>query len=180
MPASSPLEVPRASPSTSWDGRCWRLSTLVRNIRLAEAKDIPAILDVCRKHHESVPFGIVPFSGKKVAKILSDAVSGDRTKACLFVSTDGNIIVGAFLAAVAEVSFSEEPIATELAFWVLPGYRRSRRVLDLVAAYEYWAKEIAKTRFILLSKTPTEDVTERSYKRLGYTSIEQNYLKKIR
>lgn len=83
------------------------------------------------------------------------------------------------LATVAEVSFSEEKVASELAFWLLPGYRKSRRVLDLVAAFEYWAKNIAKVNYVILSQTPLQDYTERSYKRLGYTVIENNYLKKI-
>ena len=70
-------------------------------------------------------------------------------------------------------------MASELAFWLLPGYRKSRRVIDLVAAFEYWAKSIAKVSFVILSQTPLQDCTERSYKRLGYTNIENNYLKKI-
>jgi hypothetical protein len=70
-------------------------------------------------------------------------------------------------------------VASELAFWLLPGYRKSRRVIDLVAAFEYWAKSIAKVSFVILSQTPLQDCTERSYKRLGYTNIENNYLKKI-
>jgi hypothetical protein len=95
------------------------------------------------------------------------------------VSEDEGKIVGVFLATVAEVTFSEEKVASELAFWLLPGYRKSRRVLDLVNAFEYWAKHIAKVNYVLLSQTPLQDATERSYKRLGYTSIEINYLKKI-
>lgn len=79
----------------------------------------------------------------------------------------------------AEVSFSEEKVSSELALWLLPGYRKSRRFLDLVSAFEYWAKHIAKTNYAILSKTPLSDETERSYQRLGYTSIENNYLKKF-
>lgn len=97
----------------------------------------------------------------------------------LLISEDGPKIVGVFLATVSEVSFSEERVASELAFWLLPDYRKSRRVLDLVTAFEYWAKHIAKTRYAILSKTPLQDETERSYRRLGYTNIEVNYLKKL-
>lgn len=134
---------------------------------------------LCEKHHESVAFGALPFSRKKVFSILEKAVSGDPKEAILVVSIDRDKIVGVILATVAEISFSEEKVASELAFWLLPGYRKSRRVLDLVSAFEYWAKHIAKVNFTILSQTPLQDYTERSYKRLGYTVIENNYLKKI-
>lgn len=146
---------------------------------MAEGKDIQEILSVCEKHHDSVAFGQLPFSRKKVHSILTKVVTGDPKEAILIISEDAGKIVGVFLATVAEVSFSEEKVASELAFWLLPGYRKSRRVLDLVAAFEYWAANIAKVRFALLSQTPLQDYTERSYKRLGYTTIETNYLKKL-
>jgi hypothetical protein len=103
----------------------------------------------------------------------------DQGNSVLLVSEDKGRIVGVFLATVAEVTFSEEKVGSELAFWLLPGYRKSRRVVDLIAAFEYWAKYIAKVNYVILSQTPLQDATERSYKRLGYTSIEVNYLKKI-
>lgn len=122
---------------------------------------------------------MIPFSRKKVYEILRKTINGEPSEAILIVSEDAGKIVGVFLAATSEITFSEEKVATELAFWLLPGYRKSRRVLDLVAAFEYWAKNIAKVSFVILSQTPLQDNTERSYKRLGYTNIENNYLKKI-
>jgi hypothetical protein len=95
------------------------------------------------------------------------------------VSTDGNKVIGVFLGSVAEVTFSSEKIATEVAFWLLPGYRKSRRAVDMLDAYEYWAKHIAKVRFVLTAETPAEDRTPRAYARLGYSHIETNYLKKV-
>lgn len=142
-------------------------------------KDIPSVLDLCEKHHDSVAFGLIPFSRKKVYSILERTIRGNLPEGVLLVSEDKGKIVGIFLATKAEVSFSEEAVASELAFWLLPGYRKSRRVLDLVAAFEYWAREIAKVKYCILSKTPEEDTTERSYRALGYSIIETNYLKKL-
>jgi hypothetical protein len=122
---------------------------------------------------------MIPFSRKKVYEILRKTINGEPSEAILIVSEDAGKIVGVFLAATSEITFSEEKVATELAFWLLPGYRKSRRVLDLITAFEYWAKNIAKVSFVILSQTPLQDSTERSYKRLGYTNIENNYLKKI-
>lgn len=146
---------------------------------MAKIEDLQEILSLCEKHHNSVAFGILPFSRKKVFVTLEKAVKGDPKEAIVVVSVDRGRIVGVILAAVAEVSFSEEKVATELAFWLLPGYRKSRRIIDLVSAFEYWAKHIAKVNYTILSQTPLQDYTERSYKRLGYTNIENNYLKKI-
>ena len=159
-------------------GRCWRPSTLVRNVRLAEKTDLLAILDLCQHHHDSVAFGALPFSRPKVYQILQASLA-DPTRSVLLISQDGPKIVGVFLATVSEVSFSEEKVASELAFWLLPDYRKSRRVLDLISAFEYWAKHIAKVRYAILSKTPLQDETERSYQRLGYGKVETNYLKKL-
>lgn len=124
-------------------------------------------------------FGALPFSRKKVYQTLLATLNGDPSQAVLLVSVDGQRIVGAMLGVKGEISFSETPAASELAFWMLPGYRKSRRVLDLVTAFEYWAKHIAKVDYAILSKTPLSDETERSYRRLGYTTVEVNYLKKL-
>lgn len=124
-------------------------------------------------------FGALPFSRSKVYKILRDTLHGDPSQAVLLVSEDNARIVGVFLAVKSEITFSEVPVASELAFWVLPGYRKSRRVLDLVTAFEYWAKHIAKVDYAILSRTPLTDETERGYRRLGYLIVETNYLKKL-
>lgn len=146
---------------------------------MAEKKDLPEILDLCEQHHKSVAFGALPFSRKKVYQTLTKALEAGPEEAVLLVSTDRTRIVGVFLAVRSEVSFSDELVASELAFWVLPGYRKSRRLLDLVSAFEYWARHYAKVNYAILSKTPLQDATERSFSRLGYRTIETNYLKKI-
>lgn len=124
-------------------------------------------------------FGEIGYSGRKVHQTFVNALSGDPAQAVVFLSLDEGKPVGVFLGAVTETPFSDEKIGLEVAFWLLPGYRKSRRPVDLIRAFEYWAKNIAKVRYVVVAETPLTDTTKRSYQALGYTNIENSYLKKV-
>lgn len=106
-------------------------------------------------------------------------MTGDPKSSVCIVSLDGSRIVGVFLGALSEVTFSDTKIATELAFWLLPGYRKSRRIVDMLSAFEYWAKHIAGVEYLVTAETPHKDKTPRSYSALGYKLIENYFLKKV-
>ena len=73
--------------------------------------------------------------------------------------------------------FSYEVDAVEMAFYVDPGKRSLRAALQLLGAYEYWAKEIAKAKYVNLACI--DERVSKLYYRRGYVKTESAFRKRV-
>lgn len=89
--------------------------------------------------------------------------------------------VGIIAAAAIVPDFSDERIATEFVWWVDPEYRRSKRAVELLNAYEYWAKNKAKCKLwhMALFETEDRDTIAKLYQRKHYVPTEQTFIKGV-
>lgn len=81
-----------------------------------------------------------------------------------------------FIAGQAtKFPFGPEMLASEVAWWIDPEARGENKGRKLMEAFEYWAKNVAKCKFI--SMTSLDKDVEKIYKNKGYKLYERAYMK---
>lgn len=77
-----------------------------------------------------------------------------------------------------ETPFSNDKIASELAWYIEPSYRGHRKAVELVYAYEAWARTVG-CKHVSMSLLSTLTDASKFYVRMGYTQTEISYLKEL-
>lgn len=96
----------------------------------------------------------------------------------LFVAEDNNKLVGMLVGVVNESLFSNDKIASELAWFVEKEYRGTSMALRLLAEFEKWAK-LQDCSFIAMIDLHRVNDLENMYNKLGYELAEKTYMKKV-
>ncbi len=96
----------------------------------------------------------------------------------LFVAEDGDKLVGMLVGVVNESLFSNDKIASELAWFVEREYRGTSVALRLLAEFEKWAK-LQGCSFIAMIDLHRVNNLENMYNKLGYELAEKTYMKKV-
>lgn len=146
-------------------------------LKLLEETDIPAVMDMGRHFLSASPYSELEFSEDATRAYLFSCLTNPEERICI-LSMDGSVPVGALLANTSYAPFSSDKVATELAWWVEPEYRKSRRGLDLKEAYEFWAMKMgAKKIGMALLKTEHGPGLHKLFLRGGYKEAETAYVK---
>lgn len=149
-------------------------------IRLPTLDDQEAFMRMGRSFYEASPYSKFTLSEQKLLDLFTNSVYNKDSYLLLMLVDKENRPKGMILCAISSSFFSEDKVATELAWWVDPDYR-GRDALDLVSAYEYWAKEVHKCKaasLALLDHTSNPKI-QKYYERLGFHKVEEAYLKEF-
>jgi GNAT superfamily N-acetyltransferase len=146
-------------------------------LKLGTSNDIPDIVRMAQEFHKSSPFGDLPFERDKI-EALAQALLEDATNGLILLGGNNQALLA---AAATEPLASRERMATELMWWVDPELRGTSVGRELLEAYEYWARNIAKCRYVQMValETPQLKAIDRYYKRNGYVVKEHTYLKEL-
>jgi GNAT superfamily N-acetyltransferase len=152
-------------------------------LKIATWDDYPDIMDMARKFFDLTPYAkLVDYDESKMSDVIMSLFDNPTERiAILAVDNDGKT-VGMLCAMVSEILFTRDRVASELAWWIDPEHRASRVSIDLINAFEFWAKEKAQCRYTQLATVETEQVDRISkfYKRKGYDLYERGFLKKVK
>lgn len=149
------------------------------NLKLASLDDLPEYLRLCQLFYEESPFaGVVEYSPDKTADVLHLAVETQYRQAVPLLLLDGTQPVGMLLGCATEVPFSDDRVAAELAWYVDPPYRGNRKALELVYAFEEWARRVGCKHASMSLLTTLTDVSK-FYERLGYQKTEISYFRSL-
>lgn len=110
-------------------------------LRHATLSDTQEILDMCMVLHKELPVFLKP-DLKKTTEAIEKFIIEDKREFILLVSYDEDKLVGVLAAYAFEPLFSKVKIATECLWYLDPKYRGGRRGLDMMDAYEFWAKTV--------------------------------------
>lgn len=144
-------------------------------LKLATAEDFPYILEMAQKFAAASPYKDFPMEEEKIQELILTLMK-DRNKTIIVLYVHDGKPVGMLAGMSSEMIFSREIIASEVIWWVDPGFR-SRKTLALKEAYEYWAKRIG-AKYIQMANLDDQKI-ERYYERTGYKLTERAYLKVI-
>ena len=147
------------------------------NLKLGTEADLLEVIDRVEEAFREAPYNL-PFSSERTEQVLRDVL---KNGVIICLLNEHTQIVGVFIALRTILATSLEPVASELLWYVHPAYRKSRGALELLAAFEYWATEVAKVGTLILGNMQNNfsEKTHRLYLRKGYQLAEQTYVKKV-
>ena len=140
-------------------------------LKIATIDDLSLVLDLSMKFANAIPYK--DYIDEEVVKAtLTDILTGDKDrKICLLYGE-----VGFITGVAAPFMFGTDLLATELAWWVEPEYRSKKVGLELLEAFEFWARKIGCK---LISMACLDEKVAALYESKGYTLYERAYLKEI-
>lgn len=152
-------------------------------LKIATEEDFITIADMTRKFYEHTPYyGVVDYDESKIADVVLGLFGNPTERIAILALDDNGQPVGMLCGQVGETLFNRNRVALELGWWMDPDHRASRLSIELIEAFEYWAKTIANCTYVQLSTVETRQAERigRFYKRKGYDLYERGYLKVIR
>lgn len=145
-------------------------------IRKATLDDMPQLLAMGEQFAQYAPFD-VEYSPEGTAAFLAALMESGL----VMVAEQDDRITGAIVGALAPMWYSPgNLIASELAWWVDSEHRGSRAAIQLIKAFEAWAKD-SGARIITMSDLRIgEDYPAGPlFERLGYRVSERAHTKEI-
>lgn len=149
-------------------------------IRLGTLQDIPLILRMAEDFYKSSRYAdVLPFSPEKVEGLARSLVEGPKAEGVTLVSLgQNNEPTGLLGASRGILPLFEGTIGVELILWVEPEHRKGRSFIDLLDAYLYWCRDIARVDFIQLNTLEDNPKLERVYEKKGFQKVESAYVRK--
>lgn len=150
------------------------------SLKLATNSDLEAFLRMSQSFYEASPFyPTVSYNNEKLKELLHSSALSGNSRSVVILLLDDEEPVGMIVGYAGEVPFSNDKVASELAWWVDPPYRGRREALQLVDAYEAWAVRVGCSS-VTMSLLPTLADLSNLYERRGYKKTEISYLKGLR
>lgn len=111
-----------------------------QTLRHATLSDIPELMALSEKLIVGSPMELIGYDLPKIREQLEYFIINSGVEHLVLVSYDGDKIVGVLAAYAFEPIFSNTRIACEVLWYLSPEYRKGRRGIEMMDAYEYWAK----------------------------------------
>lgn len=143
------------------------------DLRLANTSDLPELMKIATNFHAESPYAHMEMDEGKVSELLTKLI----TDGVVILTLGNDFPVGAIAAITHENIFSRKTWALEMMWYVYPEYRNPRRVLRMLAAYEYWAR-MKGCEAASLACLDTKDLTK-LYERQGYVKKEMSFFKEL-
>lgn len=148
-------------------------------LRFATLEDIPELLRLGRLAFQDLPEVFKMDVEKSKVLIEKFIVAGAQEDYLLLLSYDGDKVVGAIGAYAFEPMFSSQKIATECFWYLEEDYRGSRRALEMLEAYEYWAKLVGCVAVQYGMFTQGVDLSG-VYNKIGAGLVEKIFIKDLK
>ncbi len=149
-------------------------------IRLAEPKDLQALVQGGARMHQLTRFHAQPYNPQKVAQAFADLMNAGTAAKYLFLVAENaqGHIVGALIGLVEQQIFSNAWTASVMHYDVLPEARMGGYGVRLLKAFEQWAKNRNVIEITLGVNSGVETETIGAFvKKMGYTKVGENYVK---
>lgn len=146
-------------------------------LRLATPEDLEDVLRMAREFHGVSPYSSLEFSSARSYELFKAYLDGDKTRLIIILSEQDKKPRGMVIGMASEPLFSDDLMATEIAWWMDPEYRRSRDSLLLIDAYQDWTRRIGCS---ITQVAMLDSVTDLSgfYKKRGFERAEQSFIRK--
>jgi len=147
-------------------------------IREARVEDIPVVVFLAGMFVEESQYGLTLNVSK--TRDLARSFLDDPDKLLLLSIQDGNPC-GLLAASVTESYFSDDRIAAEIAWYLLPSARGTSDSLRMIDVFEKWAK-VRECTLAQLSCIDylSGDQVAKLYTRKGYSKKESAFVKEIK
>ncbi|MGD9682609.1 MAG: GNAT family N-acetyltransferase [Candidatus Obscuribacterales bacterium] len=145
-------------------------------VRVATLDDLNTLVRFSRKFQKNSPYKGMEFSNERTRQTLEAIIRTNGLKGIVLVALKGSEAVGMIVAMADYPPMSSDLMSTELAWWIEPEHRKSRRSLLLFETYEAWAKKIG-CKYIHSAYLEGSTELTSFYNRKGYKKVETSFLK---
>ena len=142
-------------------------------VREATGADRAAIVRMARGFHEASGLPL-PFD-TMYAAVVAQSYIADPDKLCLVLDDDAP--VGVLAASVYRHPLAPVLAADELIWWIDPEHR-GRAALEMLSAYEAWARSKGCT-VIGMATPPGDERAAIIYRRRGFAAVGSHFIKTI-
>ena len=148
------------------------------SIREATEEDVIDLAILGKQFVKGSQNELLGWNSSKVYDSLADAI--ERDDFGIFVLCAGTEVVGMFFRFVTPCFFSDVKQAVEIAWYVDPEHRGSRKALQMLEMYEQWAKEHDAVCVNLVNLDVLRgDKIAKLYSRMGYKLVENTFTKEL-
>lgn len=149
-------------------------------LKLATPADEDVLFSLIANFFNGTQYSSELFDETKIRHLIRYCSDLSKPESTLIVWVDNDEVVGLIAGQITEHVFNSNRVATELAWWVEPRFRKTEAAHQLLGAFEYWAEMNRCTRVQMLSlQNDYSKALERFYKRQGYVPAETSYVKEI-
>lgn len=151
-------------------------------IRFAETKDIPALVEGGSRMHAMTRFRHQPFDAQRMTNAFAELIHRGQGKYVFFVAENSRgQVVGALIGVLEHQIFSSALTASVMHIDVLPEARMGGYGVRLLKAFEQWAKNrrAIEINFGINSVDDDAELVRltRFARRLGYQMVGANFSK---
>ncbi len=141
-------------------------------MRIATIEDHDEILTMSNQFMSKT--GYTAYSDlESLSTLITSILTGKQNEMIILLEPGVGFIAGMAVPFV----FGPHYIASEVAWWINEDKRKSGVGSELVAAFEYWAKNVAGCTIITL--TGLDDNIGKFYEKKGYKLYERAYMKEL-
>lgn len=141
-------------------------------MKIATIEDFDEIKAMALKFAEEAYISDL-FEEKHLEKLIYSLLQGDQSQRIIILEPGKGMLAG----MSAPFPFGPFLLATEIAWWVEPEARSSGLGVELLRAFEYWAKEKANCR--LVHMVSMDSKVGKLLEKQGYEAKEYAYMKKL-
>tara|TARA_B100000780_G_scaffold97489_1_gene67955 strand:+ start:829 stop:1287 length:459 start_codon:yes stop_codon:yes gene_type:complete len=148
-------------------------------IRPIEPKDLPGAIDLGFQMHQESVYQHFNYDPNKCGRLIYDFMTNPDTRFAYVGTFDGELN-SILLGSIGEHYFGTDLIASDTVWYVSAQSRGSRVGLQLLRAFEKWAKERnAAEIYMGISSGLSADKTGAMLQKLGYDVVGGNYKQRV-
>ncbi len=131
--------------------------------------EMPDIISLASAFHAETGIGGT-FNGDRMLSVLAVSTS------CVVGMFKSDTLVGVMIGVVAPHFMTDEVMANEVMWYVMPDHRCDPKSLGMLRAFEEWAKECGATSITMVNLASNPGV-KKLYSKMGYTETETHHIK---
>lgn len=156
-----------------------KVAPVHQTLRHARLSDVPQLIELAKSLAAGSPMEALSVDYEKSRTSIEKAIISDQKDWLALVSHVDDKPVGVLVAYCFEPIFSSTKLAVEVFWYLDPEHRSGRRGIEMMQAYEYWAKLVGceVVQYGWLVSSP--EGMKKLYERTGAQLAEHVYYKTL-
>jgi hypothetical protein len=148
---------------------------MIRTLLIEDEEEVPSFFARFKDDSKCVSIN-VPYAQKYYRTMIENKMG----QVFLLCDEETGSVHGGLACIKGPVPHSGQMVAVELFWYVAPEYRGSLGALELLVAFENWAKENQCSSCALIHMMDSQpERLEKLYLRMGYKLLEKHYIKEV-
>jgi GNAT superfamily N-acetyltransferase len=146
------------------------------SIRNASLIDWAQVMNLALAMHAESRFSNLQLNEEKLRKIFEEQLNSPRVSCCLLAENSDGKLIGMLVGFVVELFFTNQLVAQDRVFFVLPEFRGSSAAVRLLTVFRKWA-ENRSVQELNINMSVAVDMPrfEKFMTHMGFTNCGSNF-----